>query len=68
MPQTVETREAFDAWHTARQELREATPWTAAWQRLRVVEEELRSEYLAFVDDEAEVDHSQTPKPRTPAG
>ena len=45
-----EALDALEAWHTTTLALREATPWTAEWVRLRMVAQEQRAAYEAFVD------------------
>jgi hypothetical protein len=44
------TARALEDWRAAKQALERATPWTADWQRLRLVEEERRLAYLALID------------------
>jgi hypothetical protein len=41
---------ALEDWQAAKKALDQATPWTAEWQRLRLVEEERRLAYLALID------------------
>ena len=45
-----EALDALEAWHTTTLALREATPWTAEWVRLRMVAQEQRAAYEALVD------------------
>jgi hypothetical protein len=43
--------EALEAWRAAERDLEEATPWTADWLRLRLVEEDRRLAYRAIADE-----------------
>jgi hypothetical protein len=45
-----EALDALEAWHTTTRALREATPWTAEWVRLRMVAQEQRVAYEALVE------------------
>ena len=45
-----EALDALEAWHSTTLALREATPWTAEWVRLRMVAQEQRAAYEALVD------------------
>ncbi|MFL5641069.1 MAG: hypothetical protein ACJ771_01850 [Chloroflexota bacterium] len=45
-----EALDALEAWHTTTLLLREATPWTAEWVRLRMVAQEQRAAYEALVE------------------
>ena len=48
------TREALDAlveWHTTTRALRDATPWTAEWYRLRMIAGEQRAAYEALIEN-----------------
>ena len=45
-----EALDALEAWHTTTLALREATPWTAEWVRLRMVAQEQREAYEALVE------------------
>ncbi|HET9084621.1 MAG TPA: hypothetical protein VFN41_09495 [Candidatus Limnocylindrales bacterium] len=44
-----EALDALEAWHTTTRALRDATPWTAEWVRLRMVAQEQRAAYEALV-------------------
>ena len=44
-----EALDALEAWHSTTLALREATPWTAEWVRLRMVAQEQRATYEALV-------------------
>ncbi len=50
-----EALDALEAWHTTTLALREATPWTAEWVRLRMVAQEQRAAYEALVDARPDV-------------
>ena len=54
---TPRASEAYAAWYEAKRALDAALPWTAEWLRLRLVEQEMRSEYerLALDDDLGDV-------------
>jgi len=45
-----EALDALEAWHTTTLALREATPWTAEWVRLRMIAQEQRTAYEALVE------------------
>lgn len=45
-----EALDALEAWHSTTLALREATPWTAEWVRLRMVAQEQRAAYEALVE------------------
>ncbi|HET8784941.1 MAG TPA: hypothetical protein VFM38_04855 [Candidatus Limnocylindrales bacterium] len=45
-----EALDALEAWHTTTLALREATPWTAEWVRLRMIAQEQREAYEALVE------------------
>ena len=50
---TPRASEAYAAWHDAKRAFDAALPWTADWLRLRLVEQELRSEWERLaLDDE----------------
>lgn len=49
-----EALDALEAWHTTTLALREATPWTAEWVRLRMIAQEQRAAYEALVDGRTE--------------
>jgi hypothetical protein len=51
---TREAIDALEAWHATTRELREATPWTSDWVRLRMIAQEQRAEYEALVEGEPE--------------
>ena len=53
--------DAVDAWLEAKQALERAMPWTAEWLRLRMIEGERRSEYLALMARTAEVVRMTSP-------
>jgi hypothetical protein len=44
-----EALDALEAWHTTTRALREATPWTSEWVRLRMIAQEQRTAYEALV-------------------
>jgi hypothetical protein len=48
---TREALDALEAWHTTTRALREATPWTSEWVRLRMIAQEQREAYEALIDD-----------------
>ena len=50
-----EALDALEAWHTTTLALRDATPWTAEWVRLRMVAQEQRTAYEALVEGKADV-------------
>ena len=43
--------EALEAWRAAERDLADATPWTADWLRVRMVEEDRRLAYQAIADE-----------------
>ena len=49
-----EALDALEAWHTTTKALREATPWTSEWVRLRLIAQEQRAAYEALVEGKAE--------------
>ena len=49
-----EALDALEAWHTTTRALREATPWTSEWVRLRMVAQEQRAAYEALVEDRSD--------------
>jgi hypothetical protein len=59
---TPRASEAYAAWHDAKRAFDAALPWTTDWLRLRLVEQELRSEWerLALDDDLIDADRSST--------
>jgi len=46
---TREALDALEAWHTTTKALREATPWTSEWVRLRMIAQEQRETYEALI-------------------
>ncbi len=44
-----EALDALEAWHTTTRALRDATPWTSEWVRLRMIAQEQRAAYEALV-------------------
>jgi len=58
---TPRASEAYAAWHDAKRAFDAALPWTTDWLRLRLVEQELRSEWerLALDDDLIDTDRSK---------
>jgi hypothetical protein len=44
-----EALDALEAWHSTTLALREATPWTSEWVRLRMIAQEQRAAYEALV-------------------
>jgi hypothetical protein len=59
---TPRATKAYAAWHDAKRGFDAALPWTPEWLRLRLVEQELRSEWerLALDDDSTDADRSDT--------
>ena len=57
---TPRASEAYAAWHDAKRAFDAALPWTTDWLRLRLVEQELRSEWerIALDDDLIDADRS----------
>jgi len=52
---TPRASEAYAAWYDAKREFDAALPWTADWLRLRLIEQELRTEWERLaLDDEPE--------------
>ena len=49
-----EALDALEAWHTTTRALREATPWSSEWVRLRMVAQEQRAAYEALVEDRSD--------------
>ena len=49
-----EALDALEAWHTTTKALREATPWTSEWVRLRLIAQEQRAAYEALVEGKEE--------------
>jgi hypothetical protein len=49
---TPRASEAYAAWHDAKRALDAALPWTAEWLRLRLIEQEMRSEYERLALDD----------------
>jgi hypothetical protein len=49
----VRASEAYAAWHHAKRALDAALPWTAEWLRLRLIEQELRSDWERLALDES---------------
>ena len=64
-----EALDALEAWHTTTRALREATPWTSEWVRLRMIAQEQRAAYEALVEGatDAKVDAESTSDATTPA-
>lgn len=60
--------DAVDAWLEAKQALERAMPWTAEWLRLRMIEQDRRTAYIALMDrrvdagDEMRVEPSRLPE------
>lgn len=48
---TREALDALEAWHTTTKALRDATPWTSEWVRLRMIAQEQREAYETLIDD-----------------
>ena len=48
---TREALDALEAWHGTTKALREATPWTSEWVRLRMIAQEQREAYEALIGD-----------------
>ena len=65
-----EALDALEAWHTTTLALREATPWTAEWVRLRMVAQEQRATYEALVEGRTDttVGSESTPSGGASAG
>jgi len=57
---TPRAYEAYAAWHDAKRAFDAALPWTAEWLRLRLIEQELRSDWerVALDDDLVDADRS----------
>jgi hypothetical protein len=53
---TPHASEAYTAWHDAKRAFDAALPWTAEWLRLRLIEQELRSEWERLALDDEPVD------------
>jgi hypothetical protein len=51
-----EISDALEAWWQAARELEATTPWTADWQRARMVEEACRMAYQALARDWEDVE------------
>jgi hypothetical protein len=51
---TREALDALEAWHTTTKALREATPWTSEWVRLRMIAQEQREAYETLIGDRDE--------------
>jgi hypothetical protein len=49
-----DTTDACKAWQHAKRALQTAVPWTADWQRLRMIEEDRRAAFMASLDAEAD--------------
>ena len=54
-----EALDALEAWHTTTRALREATPWTSEWVRLRMIAQEQRAAYEALVGVTSEAPPSE---------
>jgi len=52
---TPDALEAYAVWHAAKRALDDTLPWTPDWLRLRLIEQELRSEWERLVTDDAQV-------------
>ena len=48
---TREALDALEAWHTTTKALRDATPWTSEWVRLRMIAQEQREAYETLIGD-----------------
>jgi hypothetical protein len=48
---STETIDALEAWHATTRALRDATPGTADWHRLRMIAQEQRAVYEALLED-----------------
>ena len=62
---TPRASEAYAAWYDAQRAFDDALPWTAEWLRLRLIEQELRSEWERLALDEME--QPVSPPDREPA-
>ena len=62
---TPRASEAYAAWYDAKRAFDDALPWTAEWLRLRLIEQELRSEWERLALDEME--QPVSPPDREPA-
>jgi hypothetical protein len=60
---TREALDALEAWHSTTKALRDATPWTSEWVRLRMIAQEQREAYEALIDDRAQTDEADQPVP-----
>jgi hypothetical protein len=58
---TPRASEAYAAWYEAKRAFDDTLPWTAEWLRLRLIEQELRSEWerLALDDEYVVADRSE---------
>ena len=63
-----EALDALEAWHTTARALREATPWTSEWVRLRMIAQEQREAYEALVEGTSGAqDDAESPSDATAA-
>jgi hypothetical protein len=60
---TREALDALEAWHTTTKALRQATPWTSEWVRLRMIAQEQREAYETLIGDR---DETATAEERAP--
>ena len=60
---TREALDALEAWHTTTKALREATPWTSEWVRLRMIAQEQREAYEALIGDREDASEADTHAP-----
>ena len=56
-----EALDALEAWHSTTVALRDATPWTAEWVRLRMIAQEQRAAYEALVGATSDVPAGDAP-------
>jgi hypothetical protein len=65
-----EALDALEAWHTTTRALRDATPGTAEWVRLRMIAEQQHAAYEALIsrtDSSEEVSAESSRPPEAPA-
>jgi hypothetical protein len=53
-----EAIDALEAWHATSRALREATPGTAQWVRLRMIAKEQHAAYESLIDRDSDEGHS----------
>ena len=62
-----EAIDALEAWHATTRALRDATPNTSQWVRLRMIAQEQRAAYESLIEDEepAAQDKAREERPST---